>query len=444
MSEQYSFEREAPAEVGPERRLQRVDITIVGDRENASEQNREAFGQWLAERIVTAVEDAQRAGKRLVFDMATGSTPEAVWSALQELVKQGRVDLSDVIVIGHEEAWGTYAPGSHSDFDAYRRDRFFTRNGLPVSEMTDPEKLRQPVIEGNFLPMHLGDDPQAAAQQYGEMLEALRDRDDIVFFGLYGVGTDGHIGEMQMGAMGRDPSFQHRKSYADSVQDYSFESAAPQLFRWQDESGQFRPEDNLFWQRGHTDAGRAERENYGGMQAIIGLGWRDLLRQDRMVLAFNNEQKQLAFRLAMEGTFSGEVRDSQGQSLMHVSQERGEGEAILPELAEMGLILEERGELAAGTVDAVLTSGESLKCGRLFSEIYRALDSAGARVTDAGRPYQWLWELANRYIGKRAPVTRLLRLRSLFGRPTELVATPEVVKGTPYEVLLGRQQPENP
>ncbi len=434
-SREYSFftqkaaspEKQETFEVSPSS----LEVVIVGKKESDPAENQKAFGEYIAHEIAREVSVAREQGKKLIFDMATGSSPRSIWPALERMVKDG-LDVSNVIVVGHEEAWGTYEPGSKSDFDAYRKKEFFERNHLPIQLIESTDPLTEQDIEGNFVPMHLSDNPDDAASRYSEILHALHDRDDVASLALYGVGTEGHIGELQIHSLGREDSRARKNVYVEDLQNYSVEKGA---FRWSDEQGGFHPEDNIFWQRGEatSDVGRAIWQGYKGMEKIMGLGWKETLDNDHFILALNDESKSLAFQLAMEGSMDGTLVNNEDQEAMKLKREKGEGEAILDELEDFALELEKAGVLPAGTVEKNRASQKKLKSGKLFEAIYHALDTIEAKSDDPR--YERMWAFANRYIGKRAPVSRLIRLRTLLGMKTTIVATPEVVKGTAYEKL---------
>ena len=394
----------------------------------------EKFGLALADRITNAINEAKAAGKKLVFDMATGSSPKDAWPALQQKIAQGDVDLSNVIVIGHEEAWGSYAPGDHSDFDAYRRRELFERNEIPVEEIREADQIDS----GNFVPMHLAETASDAAAKHAELVRALREHPDVTVFGLYGVGTDGHIGEIQTNSMGVEPTLARRETYAEQIKDYSVESG---LFQWQDQNPdtaqEFQPENNIFWKRGDGDeatGGRAAWQGYGGMTEIIGLGLREMLQEEEIVLAFNKADKKLAFTLALDGALTGDITDAEGTTVSSVERDKGEGEAILPDLVAFAQRMRQDGF----PLDTEQLLANKPGCKELFNALYTALNKMDASMETHAAIYEELWRFANRYVGKRAPVSRLVRLRSLFGRKTELVATPEVVAGTKYEHLAGQ------
>jgi|GEM_PF-5450384 len=449
--ERYKLTTEAPPEEAHE-----FLINIVGTAAESRETALEKYGTYIAERVVTAIQEAQHNNKKLVLDAATGSTPKPVWPALKKLVETKRIDLSSVIIIGHEEGWGTYEPGSQSDFDAYRK-RILEDLNVPVREIRTTDAVSKKVFDGNFVPMHLrevrrddfeqgskGDEDfflaeqnaaMESAQTYDEILKALRSREDVTFFGLYGVGTDGHIGEMQVDQMGIERSRERKSSFAepDTEHPYSVEGG---FFYWQDQGDSFHPESNIFWERGTKlgeSVGRAVWQNYTGVHQMIGIGWRDMLAEDDMIIAFNDVGKSLAFQLALEGSLTGKIVDAQNQAVQRVEREKGEGEAIFFDLWKYALEIEREGLLTFGETEKAAGEAGKLKCGVIFKKIYEALDRNEAPSGDPH--YREMWKFANRYIGKRAPVARLIRMRSLLGKKTELVATPEVVVGTRYQAL---------
>jgi hypothetical protein len=134
----------------------------------------------------------------------------------------------------------------------------------------------------------------------------------------------------------------------------------------------------------------------------------------------------------MEGAVDGVLRRD-GKEVITLQRDSGEGEAIWDDLVNYGRELEREGKLASGIVDKIADSKESLKCGLLYRAIYKALDEREAKFDD--EIYVKMGEFTNRYVGKRSPLSQLMRMRALLGRKTTIVATPEVVKDTPYEFL---------
>lgn len=451
--EKTPLESDTPKGTEALEKLQDVTITVVGSKSETPEHNLESFGSYIATKIARSLRRVQNDNKYLLLDIPTGGTPESVWPKLKTEFTKG-LNGDRLIVMGHEEAWGTYKPGSHSDFDGARK-RVLEDNQIPVQAVSTVGLAKHP-IQGNFISMHIHEvkredfpadeagekdfyaaEAKAArtsASEHAEVVKILRERPDTVSLGFYGVGTDGHIDEMQTNMMGREESFGKRESYHEPHITYSVEKG---LLFWKKDGDGYHTEDNILWKRGagkDEPVGRAIWQDYPSVHEISALGWRHLLRLDDMIVAFNSKSKSLAFDLAMSGSMTGSVTDMHGEKAMDIERAKGEGEAILTDLREYVRGLEKDGLVPAGTVEKneALPKGAP-KCGPLFAAVYEALDSIEA---DASNPqYEKMWEFANRYIGKRAPISRLVRMRALVGKKTELVLTPEVIKGTKYETL---------
>lgn len=401
-----------------------IHIVIPGSPEKSSEENLETYGMEVIQQFSELHDQANKNGKVILFDLATGSSPAPVYKALDISLKQGTVSLDNVIVTGHDEAWGSYKPGSKSDFDYFRR-KLLERNGIEVSPMTSIKQASAIKPEGNFLPMHLNDDPKQAIEQYCSLFSTLQKHEGVFSVGLYGVGTDGHVGEMQTQDQGRQISVKQRNAYVASLKHYSVEDGS---FYWSNDEGGFHPEDNLFWTREKKegeDTGRAALEGYTGIDYIAGLGWRQLVSLDVMLLTFNNESKSLALNLAIEGSMDGVITTESGLVVERIQRNKGEGEGIL---ADLRAYVEELG------VDIPDMPEGHPKVDLLFRAAYDKLHADKATADDLR--YQPLWKFANRYLGKRAPLSRLLRLRTLLDKKTVIIATPEAVKKSNYKHLL--------
>lgn len=407
-----------------------LDLIIAGSIDNSSEENQEKLGEYVANIFAKTDNAARGEGKKVIFDMATGSSPKYIWSGIEKMVEEG-LDISNVVVIGHEEAWGDYEPNSKSDFDAYRRREFFDRNKISVKTITSKEDVLKENFDGNFVPMHLTEDADSSASRYMQILQALKKRKDTISFGIYGVGTDGHIGEIQPHAMGREESLKRRHAYADNIEHYSVERGA---FQWKKEQEEdFYPENNIFWQRGaKQEVGRAVWQGYANIESVMSLGWREMIDQDTLVLVFNDKSKSLAFALALEGSFSGDVKDNQGKVALEINKNSGEGPGILADLEKYAIQLEEKGILKKGSVSGSSQLPSNIH--GLFKMIYKAFDDMNVSHDDP--KYKELWGFTNRYLGKMAPVSQLIKLRSIRGKKTVMIATPGVVKDTKYDVLL--------
>jgi 6-phosphogluconolactonase/glucosamine-6-phosphate isomerase/deaminase len=106
--------------------------------------------------------------KAVLLGLATEGSPDSVYKALESDLKQGSVSLANVLATGHEEAWGSYEPRSKSDFD-YFRTNLLEGLGLKINPMVTPAEFSAENLGGNFIPMHLDDDPSQAMTAFGEI-----------------------------------------------------------------------------------------------------------------------------------------------------------------------------------------------------------------------------------------------------------------------------------
>jgi hypothetical protein len=251
-------------------------------------------------------------------------------------------------------------------------------------------------------------------------------RDDVESLGVYGIGTDGHIGEWQISDMGFRVAADKMDAFVQPQEQYSVEA------------GQFpiggKP--NIYWTRGMKRGGVMGRAlwqpDMGSQEVVYGLGLREMLKLDHVIFAFNDDSKANSFALAMEGTADVRLLE-EGNDIGIIDRNEGIGEEIWNRLAAYGRELEWQEIIPEGTVDKIVSSKIRLKCGLLYREIYEGLDRAEAK---ADNPiYTKMGEFTLEYVGRRSPVGQFIRFRELLGRENTIVATPEVVKGTPYEFL---------
>ncbi len=423
---------------------QPIDMIITGSFDSSADENQSVFGQYISEQVAQAIDAARLDGNVLVLDAATGSSPKSAWDALGAM----NTDLSNVVVIGHEEAWGQ---NPESSFDYAKKKLLAQTNLVPITSI---HQITNEVIDGNFVPMHLkevkredfpegndGDllyveaEEQAAMESahiYNGIVRALLRRYDVDSIGVYGIGTDGHIGEWQRQDMGLRRAVEKIDAFVQPQQSYSIEAGYFPLP--EDTDGKLN---NVYWKRG-TKIGKAfgratRQQGYNDQHVVVGLGLREMLRLDHVILSFNNDTKHAAFTLAMEGTITGIMQNSTGKEVVQLQRDSGEGEAIRTDLATYARTLEAQGLLAENTVDTIENSKEKLKCGLLYQIIYKALDNQEA---SADNPiYAKMGEFTNRYVGKRSPLGQFIRMRSLLGKKTTIVATPEVIKETQYAFL---------
>lgn len=447
LPEKKTKEAEKKEKAEQKKEKSNLKLTVCGSYENSLAENQERYGEHIALRIVEKIKESQKSGKRLVLDIATGASPEPIWPKLKSLIEKENIDLGNIIFMGHEEGWGNIPSGSIVDFDGYRRG-VCESLGVTVSPIEHSEQLVGEKVSGNFMMMHLDKDARKATAQFRENLSALKKRSDVEFLGIYGVGTDGHVDEFQIDSMGQHETSPRKVAYLDldpgvlpdaGVQANSIERG---LHKWRrpgaeiGDEDEFLRENNHFWYRGkpHNELfGRPAQQdaNFGSVDQIMGLGWRDLLREEDLMLLFNNGGKSLSLQLALEGAYDAKIVDDQEREIMEVNYEKGQGEKIFPELKDYAKTL----------VDIKVVSAEQIesfsRCSEIFRAIYLGLDRLEASSKDSmyEAVYKQLWRFTNDYIGRRAPVSRLIKLRNLLGLNTELVLVPEAIKGTKYEKL---------
>lgn len=401
-----------------------VPIVVPGSSRQSPDENLAEYGAEIVRLLHVRFETARREGRTVLFDAATGRSPQAAYVALGNALRNGSASLNGVILAGHEEAWGPFEPGSNSDLDAYRR-KLLEANGIDARPITRVFAECDRVADGNFLPMHLDDDPGRAAVRYAELFSSLQMHTRVTTVGLYGVGVDGHVAEVQAHDMGWRATLAQREPYMAPLPHYSVEHGA---IHWARADGGFHPEDNVFWARDAGDGeavGRAVWQGYTGIEFMVGIGWRQLLRADSLVVTFNDASKSLALELALEGSLSGTLVGQDGSVVGRVSRRKGEGEQVVADLRRFV------GALGGEVPDA---SAPGLQADNLFRAACKRLNGEEAHADDPR--YRRLWTFANRYLGRRAPVSRLVRLRALCGKETVLVATPEAVLNSSWKTLL--------
>ncbi len=394
------------------------------------ETNLNAFGLHIAEWIRDKVKEAQREKKTPVIDLPTGNTPRSVWPHLSGFVERGALDLSGAVFVGHEAAFGNPTPESPVDYEGSRR-KVLKELGVKILEITDPKQVSNGEIRGNYISMNASKGNEGertsdgSAKIYDQVLHALRGRDDVTFIGFYGVGTDGHIAEIQTNTLTGAAEYDTQHAFAYHITRNSDIRGAVHV-----EGDTFQVFRNNMWKPD-------EPENYHGATHLTGPGWEDLLFHDHMVLAFNNESKIFAFQSILEGSVDAIVTNDTQERVMAMRRDPGIGENIYGALKRYAGELVEKRLLREETVDTIDASDDPKKSKHLFREIYASL-YANRYILDEDQSheiFEKMWGYANEYLGKQTPVSVLVRLRTLLGLDTTIVATPEVVQDTDYERL---------
>jgi 6-phosphogluconolactonase/glucosamine-6-phosphate isomerase/deaminase len=395
------------------------------------ETNQTAFGSFIATMISDRVTTAQRLGKIPVLDLPTGSTPRAVWPELSKKISSGELNLSGAVFVGHEIAFGAPDTDGPVDYERSRRKILEGTLGVKLHDITDPRQIGNGEIQGNYVAMNahqgtdIADSAQRSADLYDQMLHALRARDDVAFIGVYGVGKDGHVAEIQTNTLTGAADYDTQHAYSYPITWNSDIRGAVKVPG--DTKREFH---NNMWKPG-------DEPNYHGGTHLVGPGWEDLLFHEDMILAFNDSGKKVAFASTIEGSVDAIVTNDTGESVMETIKDHGKGENIYSQLLEYAQTLVGEGLLMQDAVDGVDASDKPRKSKRLFKEMYASLyekkDELGVELSH--EVFDNLWNFANEYLGKQTPVSVLVRLRTLLGLNTTIVATPEVVRNTKYEEL---------
>ncbi len=429
-----------------------IDLVISHAQSETNEaddeaENRQALGLYMATWIRSQVEATLADGKIPVLDLATGNTPKYVWPFLAEMVAAGTFDINRIVITGHEVVYGE--PETDMDYEGYRRTVAEKTFGLTIDDIAELSQVTGSEIQGNFLPMHLVqvsreefasenaflEAEQAAAKtaatHYDTLLHALAARSDVRIISLYGVGKDGHIAEIQPNTLTGAVDYDTDHTYVYSPR---LNSKAAGTFPWTGDEHEYH--NDMYTPQ--PDDAELDDKGYKGARQLMGWGWQDLLLPEKLMIAFDSKSKSYAFQLTMEGSVDGVIMQD-GQEVMKVEAQRGEGETLVGELLEYARGLDAAGFFTAANSEWLTTQSENLTCKQLFHLIHAELLNRKAQTEDQNftEIFIKMWDFANRYLGKQAPVAVLVRLRSLLGLDTTIVAVPEVVKDTKYSALAG-------
>lgn len=110
-----------------------------------------------------------------VLGLATGSTPEGIYSQLVDWYRKGDLDFSAVRTVNLDEYKGI-APDSDQSYAYYMNKNLFSRVNIH--------------LENTYLPNGLENDAAAECTRYDQVIEKLGGTD----IQLLGIGANGHIG----------------------------------------------------------------------------------------------------------------------------------------------------------------------------------------------------------------------------------------------------------
>ncbi|MCG1010810.1 glucosamine-6-phosphate deaminase [Salinicoccus sp. ID82-1] len=113
--------------------------------------------------------------ERLVLGLATGSTPEAMYDHLAEMLNRDKVDLSHVYTVNLDEYVGL-SEGHPQSYHHYMETMFFSKVDIPADH--------------TFLPDGKAPDLEVEVERYELLIEELGGVD----LQILGIGRNGHIG----------------------------------------------------------------------------------------------------------------------------------------------------------------------------------------------------------------------------------------------------------
>lgn len=113
--------------------------------------------------------------ERLVLGLATGSTPEAMYDHLAEMLNKNKVDLSHVYTVNLDEYIGL-ADDHPQSYHQYMHNLFFSKVDIPKDH--------------TFLPDGTAEDLEAEVERYEQLIASLGGVD----LQILGIGRNGHIG----------------------------------------------------------------------------------------------------------------------------------------------------------------------------------------------------------------------------------------------------------
>lgn len=357
-----------------------VDLVILEDLQQ--------LGEYNAYRLAEIIESAKQQGKRVVIDMPTGSSPKSTWEALAKMVESGKVDISNVIWIGHEAD----RPSRFKISYEQQRHEILQKLGVTIKPIT-LEDARNGKFDGNYVSMHqiplnyptkreeVETDAKKSAQQYDKILSLLFEQDNILPIGLHGVGEDSHgWGELQLSHMWPDTWKETLQTFVESSNSYTPKGGLWRLLT----DDKFDPGQNFV---GHKHPGIS----------LMGLGRQTLLQLEQALEIFNDPKKATALRKTIE-------------ALQGKNPEKGED--LLPDFKSY----------------AVNTLGlKDCQDMSTCHEVYQTICSALSDNDDSS--YHDVWKLVNEYFGSMTPVAKMILERQARGKRTTLVTTKEVASG---------------
>ena len=158
--------------------IERVPVTIVDEYDE--------IARRIADTIASRIREHQRAGRRTVLGLATGSTPIGIYRELIRLHERDGLDFSTVVTFNLDEYYPMERGSIHS-YHRFMHENFFSRINI------DPKNVHVP----------RGDLPRDQVETHCREYEAAIRAAGGIDFQILGIGATGHIGFNEPGS-GRD------------------------------------------------------------------------------------------------------------------------------------------------------------------------------------------------------------------------------------------------
>ena len=396
------------------KRYEPIDMYVVGSLSASLEANQRALGLFTAQQFKYTIDEASRKGKYVLCDMPTGSTPKPTWEALREMIDKNEIDLERVIWVGHE---AELPPQEHPPLGyETQRIEILQKLGINIQRIINEHAAKLETIEGNYLAMHSFkpgdeiniDEANRCAAEYDRLLATLLNRRDIVSFGMYGVGGDGHgFGEFQRKHMWPEEWEKTQDTFLTPLSDYSYRHGFWPIF----DEHNIPMADNAL---GEDE----NRKKFPDVQLLMGMGRNTLARLDNSIHVFNSSSKAQAFEQTLKA-LGGQIRSETGITFPNPTGPAC-GETMLTDFKTLAEKWQQEEKIRS---DCGFAEKETR-----FTVVQEILKSLNQSLSK--EEYFELWHLFSQYFGDQTPVSMMLMERAQRGKKNVIVVTADVAKNT--------------
>ncbi|MBM4195248.1 MAG: glucosamine-6-phosphate deaminase [Gemmatimonadetes bacterium] len=143
----------------------------------------DALAETVAARMASLIRDRAKAGRKVVFGLATGSTPVGVYRELIRLHREEELSFANVVTFNLDEYW-PMSPDSIHAYHRFMHDNLFAHVDIPAAQIHIPNGAvpRERVVAG--------------CAAYEAAIRAAGGID----FQILGIGKTGHIGFNEPGS----------------------------------------------------------------------------------------------------------------------------------------------------------------------------------------------------------------------------------------------------